>query len=123
MRAKTKARIKNILILLGVALAVAAMIYAGASTIRRHVNSDVFTDGTQTVTLFDDGRFTADLMFNMSRSGTYELIESVLVETTTIWFHVGDEIYVGWLRGENGEFLRLPVNWEIDENITYLPKR
>jgi hypothetical protein len=123
MKTKTKARIKNILILLGVALAVAAMIYAGASTIRRHVNSDVFTDGTQTVTLFDDGRFTADLMFNMSRSGTYELIESVLVETRTIWFHVGDETYVGWLRGENGEFLRLPVNWEIDENETYLPKR
>jgi ABC-type antimicrobial peptide transport system permease subunit len=120
MRAKTKARIKTILILLGIALAVALMIYAGMQSVMRHVKSDVYTDGVQTVTLFDDGSFTADLRLNMQRSGTYEKVIIENVSVITIWFFVAGERDIGWLMND---VLQLPPAWEIDENETFLPKR
>jgi len=118
MRAKIKARIKNAFVILACVLVIAAMVYAGFNSIRRHVKSDVYTDGAQTVTLFDDGKFTAQLLLNMQRSGTYEKRESIYV--TTIWFHIGGETDIGWLKDD---IMQLPASWEIDDNETFLPKR
>jgi uncharacterized membrane protein YphA (DoxX/SURF4 family) len=118
MKTRVKARIKKAVTATACLLAAAILIYAGTSTIRRHMNSDVYSDGTQTVTLFDDGRFTAELLLHMQRSGTYEKRETAIV--TAIWFHIAGEIDIGWLKDD---VLQLPVNWEIDDNETFLPKR
>ncbi|MCL2637416.1 MAG: hypothetical protein FWD48_03510 [Oscillospiraceae bacterium] len=115
---KAKAVLKKILTFCVVILVAGILVFAVVQGIMREASSQVFTDGKQTVTLFADGKYTAELLLYMQRSGTYELRENTAV--TTIWFYVGDEIAVGWLKDD---ILQLPVSWEIDDNETFLPKR
>jgi hypothetical protein len=115
---KTKRIIKKTLILLACIAALAAIAYAAVWTLGKHIRAEVYTGGGQTVTLFEDGSFTADLLLNKRIAGTYEKIEVPYV--TFVRFYIGGNLETGFLKDD---VLQLPAEWEIDDNESFLTKR
>lgn len=68
---------------------------------------ETYSDGSQTVQLFSDGKFTASLMHNTKKDGTYT--RTVDGSVTVVSFNTGGVVAVG--RIENGA-LYFPEEWE-----------
>jgi len=100
---------KNLIIISSVCIAIAVVI--GALVIFNTTNNQgetrVFTVGSQTITLYDDGAFSAQLAHGVAKSGTYS--ESVVGDVTTVSF-----TYEGKTEKGNivGNVLTIPNEWD-----------
>jgi hypothetical protein len=115
---KAKKTIKKVLIMLACIVALTAVIYAAVWTLGKHVKAEVYTGGGQTVTLFEDGSFTADLHLNKRLAGTY--VKHDFGYVIAVQFFVGGQLENGFLKDD---VLQLPSAWEIDDNESFLPRR
>jgi hypothetical protein len=102
-----KARQKKVLIICVCVLVVAGIVTLAVLSANRQRKAETYSDGFQMVRLFDDGTFTAHLMHNLVKSGTYT--RSVADGRTIITFTRGGNQEIGWIDGDS---LRVPVEWE-----------
>jgi len=126
-QAQRKTRQKN-LVFIGVAvvavIAVGLWIYSLTQTEEQAQNPNdlqidgrLFSDGTQTVTMYNDGTFTAELAHDERKTGTY--MEMDAGEVTFVAFFTGEEESENGVIEKDvqtgGEFLTFPDEWIDDQ--------
>jgi hypothetical protein len=103
---KREKRKKRIIVgaIVAAAFLIAVLIILG---INQQSQTRVYTDGDQTVTLYDNGNFAARLFHNAGMDGTYT--ESTIDGETTVSFTYGGTTSVGRIE-EN--VLMIPDEWD-----------
>jgi|GEM_PF-499760 len=103
---KRDKRKKIIRMTLGIAVAIAivALIVINAT---QKIEERVFTDGNQTITLRDNGTFSARLAHDARKRGNYE--ENVAGDVTTVVFTEGEVTTNGTIVNN---VLTIPAEWE-----------
>jgi len=98
---------KKAIIIAGCALAAIAVVGVLIFAIIEESNARVFVSGSNQIILFEDGRFSAILPHNVTKSGTFtETTEGNL--TTVLFTHGGNTVSTNI----TGNVLRIPVEWE-----------
>ncbi|MCL2244329.1 MAG: hypothetical protein FWC03_07660 [Treponema sp.] len=105
-KAKKKKIILALICVLIAALIIALGIYS-ATPVKNSGDSEIYSYGGQTVQLFADGKFTANISHNTQKSGTYT--KTADGSRTLIRFYVNGSIENG--RIENNS-LYLPAEWD-----------
>ena len=90
-----------------IALAVIAVAVFGILSESRKNNAETYSAGGQTVYLYQDGKFTALLAHNKTKTGTYT--RSTEGARTEVAFNINGAINIGSI--ENNR-LRIPNEWD-----------
>jgi hypothetical protein len=105
---KREKRKKLIIGTVCVVVAVAIVVLLFNDPYRKQSQARVFTDGAQTVTMQNDGTFTAELLHDTTYSGTF--LEVAIGDTTTIvLFEVDGEDVQGTI---TNDILTMPEEWD-----------
>ena len=106
-KARKKAKLKKVLIIFVCIIIVAGFVTIGIISANRQKSAETYSNGTKTVRLFGDGKFSASLAHGESRSGTYK--KSTADGVTTVTFTNGGKEEIGFII--NGE-LHIPDDWD-----------
>jgi nitrate reductase NapE component len=118
-KAKLKKTLTLIACILGIAAVATVGIYAFVQDIINDSQAEIYSDGIQTVTLFTNGTFTANLANGLSLRGRYEKID--LPYVTLVRFMSDGLAETAFLKDG---VLQLPYDWEVDvTKETFLPRR
>jgi hypothetical protein len=106
-KAKRQAKRRKILIICVCALVAAVLLAFAVLAMIRNATAETYSDGNQTVRLFSDMTFKADLTHGKSISGSYKILDTD--GGTAVLFSSGGREVRGFI--ENGS-LRIPREWE-----------
>ena len=114
-----RAKRKKIIIISAIAAVVVALVSYLIVNAILAPETDIFTDGSQTVILQSDGNFTANLSHSVKRDGTFTLADQE--ELTIVTFNQNGAIFTAEI--ENDELI-LPEEWKDECGHNWiLPKR
>jgi len=102
-----KTKQKRIMVICSCALVVIAAVVFTVHFDRKRGSVEVYSGGGQTVRLFENGTFSANLAHHVRKSGTYTKITED--NRTTVSFSVNGRIEVGRIENDR---LHIPREWD-----------